>query len=186
MFGKKKQKEEPEIPSSSLADIAFLLLVFFLVTTTIDVDTGIGLVLPPPPDPTIQPPPIKERNLLKVLVNSQGQILMDERPASLPEVKQIVKDFVNNNGANPDLSESPEKAIISLKTDDKTPYEIYINMLDEVKGAYKELRDAAARQQLGIGYDEYLRRQAANDTKEDIFKAMFPQKISEAEPDRGA
>ena len=71
----KKKRPDPEIPGSSLADIAFLLLIFFLVTTTINVDTGIGLTLPPIPDENIDPPPIKERNLLNILVNAQGLVL---------------------------------------------------------------------------------------------------------------
>lgn len=179
----KKSRVEPEIPSSSLADIAFLLLIFFLVTTTIDVDTGIGLVLPPPPDPAENPPPVKERNMLKILVNAQGLILINEKPAAIGQVKDIVKSFVSNNGVDPNLSENPDKAIISLKTDRLTPYDIYINMLDEVKQGYFELRDQASRSQIGVSYSDYLARQKANETKEDLFKDMYPQKISEAEPE---
>lgn len=183
---KKKSRTEPEIPSSSLADIAFLLLIFFLVTTTIDVDTGIGLVLPPPPDPSVQPPPVRERNMLKILVNAQGMILINGTPAALGQVKEKVMQFVSNNGQDPTLSENPDKAIISLKTDRQTPYDIYINMLDEVKGAYHDLRDQECRRRMGISYDQYLMIQKEKDSKEDIFKDVYPQKISEAEPDQGA
>lgn len=189
MFGKKKKKINPEIPSSALADMAFLLLIFFLVTTTIDVDSGIGLVLPPPPDPNEKSESnIKERNMLKVLVNSAGLILMDEKPASISQVKQIVMDFVDNGNQpnpNPELSENPDKAIISLKTDRQTPYDVYIQMLDEVKAGYNELRDRKCRIKYGISYTEYLLRQKAADSKVDEFKDVYPQKVSEAEPDAG-
>ena len=179
MLLKKKKRDPAEIPSSSLADIAFLLLIFFLVTTTIDVDTGIGLVLPPPPDETIIPPPIKERNMLKILVNSQGLILMNEKPAALNEVKDIIKKYIDNNGVDPDFSESPNKAIVSLKTDKQTPYRMYIDVLDEIKGAYAELRNSASMSRYGVPFDKLDKE------KQEVIKPMYPQKISEAEPDKG-
>ena len=103
MLKKKRGREDADIPMSSLADIAFLLLIFFLVVTTIDVDTGIGLILPPMPDENVEPPPVKDRNLLNILVNAQGMVLIDEQPASISTVKEKIKEFVDNNGANPDF-----------------------------------------------------------------------------------
>lgn len=179
MLLKKKERDSAEIPSSSLADIAFLLLIFFLVTTTIDVDTGIGLVLPPPPDPSVEPPPIRERNILKILVNSQGLILINEKPAALTEVKETVMKFVDNNGVDPNFSDSPEKAIVSLKTDRQTPYRIYIDVLDEVKGAYADLRNAVSMARYGVAYNNLDKE------KQEDIKKLYPQKISEAEPDKG-
>ncbi len=179
MLLKKKKRDAAEIPSSSLADIAFLLLIFFLVTTTIDVDTGIGLVLPPPPDPTVEPPPIREKNILKILVNSQGLILMNEKPAALTEVKETIMKFVDNNGVDPNFSDSPEKAIVSLKTDKQTPYRIYIDVLDEVKGAYADLRNAVSMARYGVPFDKLDKE------RQDDVKKIYPQKISEAEPDKG-
>ena len=180
MFNKKREREEAEIPDASMADIAFLLLIFFLVTTTIDVDTGIGLVLPPPPDESQQPPPIKEKNLLKILVNSSGAILIEGEPSAIGEVKQKVMDFIDNNGVNPDLSDSPDKAIVSLKTDRQTPYSTYITMLDEVKGAYKDLRDQESRARFGKEFDNL------GDADKSVIKDVYPLKISEAEPDEGS
>ncbi|HKJ44376.1 MAG TPA: biopolymer transporter ExbD [Balneolales bacterium] len=180
MFLEKRTKEEPEIPSASLADIAFLLLIFFLVTTTIDIDTGIGLVLPPPPKPNQKPPPIKQRNMLKILVNQQGNILVNDKPASVNEIQQKAVNFIDNFGKDPHLSESPDKAVISLKTDRKTPYRIYIHVLDKVKGAYAELRNQRARQQYGQPFDKLP------SSKQKVIKKYFPEKISEAEPDKGA
>jgi biopolymer transport protein ExbD len=184
MFSKKRGREAAEIPSSSLADIAFLLLVFFLVVTTIDVDTGIGLVLPPPPDESEPPPPIRERNLLKVLVNAQGLILINERPAAVTEVRERVANFVDNaNRANDDnLAVSPQTAIVSIKTDRQTPYSIYITMLDEVRGAYKELRDTESMRRFGVNYDRYRASVSAAD---DEIRKAYPMNVSIAEPDPG-
>ena len=182
----KKKRPDPEIPGSSLADIAFLLLIFFLVTTTINVDTGIGLTLPPIPDENIEPPPIKERNLLNILVNAQGLVLLDETPSSITEVKQKVKDFITNcEPGNPcveNLSEDPTDAIISIKTDRQTPYNIYINMLDEVIGAYNELRDEKARALYGVPFSAL---EETSEQYQSIAKDVYPKKISIAEPDEG-
>jgi biopolymer transport protein ExbD len=185
MFTKKRGREAAEIPSSSLADIAFLLLVFFLVVTTIDVDTGIGLVLPPPPDESEPPPPIRERNLLKVLVNAQGLILINERPAAVAEVRERVANFVDNaNRANDEnLSVSPQTAIVSIKTDRQTPYSIYITMLDEVRGAYKELRDTESMRRFGVNYDRY--RASLASPSDDEIRRIYPMNVSIAEPDPG-
>lgn len=181
MFKKNKQREEPEIGGAGMADIAFLLLIFFLLVTTIDIDTGIGLQLPPAPEEDQEPPPIKERNLLNILVNSQGMVLMDEEPTPVSEVKTKVINFIDNNGQDPDLSESPDKAIVSIKTDRETPYRTYIDMLDEVMGAYKDLRDQAAQSQFGRSYDQLDDNSEAAQTIQDIY----PKKISIAEPDEG-
>jgi len=183
MFRKKKKRLEGEIPSSSLADMAFLLLIFFLIVTTIDSDTGIGMVLPPPPEEDVPPPPIRERNLLKILVNSQGLILINERPAAVHEVRQRVVAFVSNNGKDENLSVSPKAAIVSIKTDRQTPYRTYISMMDEVRGGYKELRDAEARSKFGLTYDQYKAR--IGSSGEDQIKEIYPMNVSIAEPDKG-
>jgi len=181
MIIKKKQRDDAEVPGSSLADIAFLLLIFFLLVTTIDIDTGIGLVLPPKPDTEEPPPPVKEKNLLKILVNAQGQILLDEETTPITEVKEKVIEFVDNFGENPELSDSPDKAIVSIKTDRKTPYRIYIDMLDEVMGAYADLREREARARFNKSFeqleDDSEQREAVTD--------KYPKKISIAEPDEG-
>ncbi len=180
MLDKKQRREEPEINGSSLADIAFLLLIFFLVVTTIDVDAGIGLVLPPIPD-DVEPPPVRERNLLNILVNAQGMVLLDEEPAAISEVRQRVKDFVDNPNNNPELSESPDDAIVSIKTDRRTPYNVYIDMLDEVMGAYAELRNQASQDRFGVPYSALEQ----NSVEEEEIKDMYPKRISIAEPDEG-
>jgi len=179
MLLKKRKREGAEINGSSMADIAFLLLIFFLVTTTINVDTGIGMVLPPPLDEEVDPPPIRERNLMNILVNAQGLILMDEQPVSINEVKDKLIEFIDNPTNNEELSISPEAAIVSLKTQRETPYNIYIDMLDEVMSAYKDLRDAASRSNYGVEYA----RLVENSPQQEQIKDMYPKKISIAEPD---
>tara|TARA_B100000575_G_C23140374_1_gene663473 strand:- start:2433 stop:2975 length:543 start_codon:yes stop_codon:yes gene_type:complete len=179
MILKKKKREGADINGSSMADIAFLLLIFFLVTTTINVDTGIGMVLPPPLDPEQEPPPIRERNLMKILVNSQGLVLMDEEPVSVSEVKDKLIEFISNPENNEELAISSDAAIVSLKTQRETPYSIYIDMLDEVMAAYKDLRDAASRSNYGVPYDALV----DDSPQQDQIREKYPKKISIAEPD---
>lgn len=167
--------KKPEINGSSMADIAFLLLIFFLVTTTINVDTGIGLVLPPASDE--EPPFIHERNLMNILVNTEGKVLMDDKLVEVGEIRSILKEFIDNRGVNPNLSDSPDKAIISLKTQRQTPYKVYIDMLDEVMGAYKELRDEASLNIYGKEYSE-LRNGSPEQRR---IKDMYAKKISIAD-----
>lgn len=178
MINKKRNNEVPEINGSSLADIAFLLLIFFLVVTTIDVDTGIGFMLPPIPDDT-EPPPIRERNLLNILVNERGVVLLDGEPSAIGMVRDKVKQFVDNNGVDPNLSDSPDDAVVSIKTSRQTPYEVYIDMLDEVVGAYNELRDEASRDRFGVPYSAL----EDNSERKAEINEMYPKRISTAEPD---
>lgn len=185
MLLKKRERVVAEVPQAGMADIAFLLLIFFLVVTTIDVDTGIGMQLPPPPDPDQEPPPIRERNLMNILVNAQGLILINEERASIQDVRRLVMDFVDNQNRaqDPNLAESPRQAIVSIKTDRQTPYEIYIGMLDEVIGAYRQLRDDATMREFGIPYRVYSNRVSREDN---VIREMYPQNISLAEPDPGS
>ncbi|MDR9416181.1 MAG: biopolymer transporter ExbD [Gracilimonas sp.] len=177
MLLKKRKREEPDINGSSMADIAFLLLIFFLVTTTINVDTGIGLVLPPPLEEDQEPPPIKERNLMNILVNAEGRILMDDEPKQLGEVKTTLIEFIKNPTNDPGLAETPDLAIVSVKTQRQAPYKVYVDMLDEVMGAYKDLRDEASRANYGVPYGA-LENESP---QQEQIKDMFPKKISIAE-----
>ncbi|RMF54306.1 MAG: biopolymer transporter ExbD, partial [Bacteroidetes bacterium] len=163
----------------SMADIAFLLLIFFLVTTTIDVDTGIGMVLPPKLE-DVEPPPVKERNMLKILVNEQGMVLLEDKPATVDIIREEVKKHVLNNGQDPNYSESPSKAVVSIKTARGTPYNAYIKVLDEVWMAYFEIWDAEARRRGYPDYEAYLEAigNGPNEIR-DTYKAQ----ISIAEPD---
>ncbi len=180
---KKRERTEAEIPTSSMADIAFLLLIFFLVTTTIDVDTGIVMQLPPPLEDEEPPPPIQERNLLKVLVNDEGQILVEDEPQNLASVRSQVIAHVTNNGRDPRYAVRPGLAIVSLKTTRATNYLDFINVLDEMQMAYKEIRDQEARNMGYSGYEDYVSRLEPD--APNLIQEKFKIKISLAEPDQG-
>lgn len=177
---KPRKKRDAEIPSSSMADIAFLLLIFFLVTTTINADKGIYMQLPPKLDDQV-PPEINQRNLLNVLVAADGQVLIDNEVTNVAAIRDIVKRHILNNGREPQLSVSPDKAVTSFKTKRGLPYETYIAVLDEIKSAYNDVRDDAARQEYGVTYGEYKAR--LDDETPDEIAERFPLKISLAEPD---
>lgn len=179
---KKKKRREAEIPTSSMADIAFLLLIFFLVTTTIDVDTGIGMVLPPKLEEDVEPPPIKERNVLKILVNEQGLVLVEDQPSAVQLIRDEVKKHVLNNGADPRYAEETSKALISIKTARQTPYDAYVGVLDEVWMAYFEMWDAEARSLGFPDYDTYVNSIEESDA-ENAIREKIKAAISIAEPD---
>lgn len=183
---KKRKRTDPEIPTASMADIAFLLLIFFLVTTTIDVDTGIGMVLPPRLDENVDPPPIKERNLLKILVNEQGQVLLEDLPSSVTLIRETVKKHVMNNGVDLMYSESPNRALISIKTARQTPYSAYVDVLDEVWMAYFEVWDIEARALGYPDYESYLATLSDDGEDENAIREKYKAQISIAEPDADA
>jgi biopolymer transport protein ExbD len=194
LLKKRSRDKEAEIPTASMADIAFLLLIFFLVTTTINVDTGIGMTLPPPLDPEQEPPPVKERNLLKVLVNAEGRVLLEEEETNTGAIQQAVVDHVRNYGQDPNLAENPSKAVISIKTDAQTPYRTYIEVLDEVWLGYREVWDTVARtrktpdgqQVLQRSYPSYQAyRNQLEEGEDNLIRDAIGANISIAEPDTG-
>ncbi len=194
LLKKRERSREAEIPTSSMADIAFLLLIFFLVTTTINVDTGIGMTLPPPLEDNVEPPPVKERNLLKILVNAEGQVLLEEEPTNMQAIREEVKTHVLNYGKDPNYAENPNKAVVSIKTDAQTPYRIYIDALDEVKLAYQEVWNGVAtsgklptgQQLLTRTYPSYQAYRASLEENQDnLIRENIKFNISIAEPDTG-
>jgi biopolymer transport protein ExbD len=130
----------PDIPNASMADIAFLMLVFFLVTTTVANDRGLAIQLPPPPEalPPDMDIKIQERNLFKIQVNSFDNVLVEGNPffGSPRELTEMIKEFVLNYGADPSSSDSPEKAIVSYKADRGTSHKKFIEILDAAQAAY--------------------------------------------------
>ena len=118
----KRRFKGSEIPTSSMADIAFLLLVFFLVTTTIDTDKGLGIILPPPGEIEIE---IRKENILNCLINSQGKVLLDDEPTMVNQIHNIVGQKLREN----------DKLIISVKTHPKTAYNDYVRVIDQLKMA---------------------------------------------------
>ena len=177
----RKRRGLQEINAGSMADIAFLLLIFFLVTTTMDVDTGIARKLPPMPEEEQPPPDILAKNIFQVRVGA-GDVMLFENEAgekvrgSVEKLREAAKMFIDNNGVNPNHSESPEKAIISLVNDRATSYKMYVMVQNELTGAYNDLRNEAALNQFGKRYIDL------NKKDKKIIRKMYPQKISEAEP----
>lgn len=182
-------KTPPEINAGSMADIAFLLLIFFLVTTTMDIDTGISRKLPPmPPEEELddKPPPIRQKNILTILVNAYDQILVEDKIVKVSDIRTAAIDFIDNNGdsscdycegaKNPKSSDNPRKAIISLQNDRGTSYDIYINIQNELVAAYAHLRNVYSKTHFGVTFSEL------NSDQEKEVKKSYPQKISEAEP----
>ncbi|MGB5819541.1 MAG: biopolymer transporter ExbD [Saonia sp.] len=195
----------PEVNAGSMADIAFLLLIFFLVTTTIETDAGLDRMLPPmePPDTDVV---IKQKNIFQVNINKNGQLLADEELIDLKELRKKAIAFLDNGGApsgSPDYcnyckgkrdassSDNPSKAIISLKNDRETPYGTYITVQNELVGAYNDLRDREAQRLFKRDFTDmeaaFLNPETPScvwdDLKEKVkrIQELFPQKLSEAE-----
>jgi biopolymer transport protein ExbD len=168
------KRSAPEINASSMADIAFLLLIFFLVTTTIDTDKGI---IPPwAPDQKQEDIDINKRNVLVVLVNAQDYLLVNGTYEKVANLRKRIKEFVDNRGQNPELSVSPQKAIVSLQNDRGTSYNMYIQVQNESKAAYRELREEYAQKKFGKPYEKLTEDQAKE------VRDEYPLKISEADP----
>lgn len=187
-------RREAEIPIASMADIAFLLLIFFLVTSTIDIDTGIGMTLPPPLEEEQEPPPVEDRNMLSILVNAEGQVLIEDEESSIQEIREELVRHVTNYGEDPDYSDSPDDAVISLKTDQDTPYTIYIDALDEMWMGYREVWEEVAttgqtpdgQTVLNETFEDYeAYRNSLGQNEKGPIREYIPANISIAEPDVG-
>jgi len=183
------RRELTEINAGSMADIAFLLLIFFLVTTTMDVDSGLSRKLPPIPEETTEKPPeIKERNVFIVLINSHNQLQVEGELMRIEELKESTKEFVKNPLNKPNLPEKEpkdipffgvyevSKGVVSLQNDMGTSYETYIAVQNELISAYNELRNELAKERFGKGFLD------CNEDQQKAIKKIYPQRISEAEP----
>ena len=195
----------PEVNAGSMADIAFLLLIFFLVTTTIDTDAGLDRMLPP-----IEPPEtdviIRQKNIFQVNINRDGQLMVDEELINIRDLRAKTIAFLDNVGAasgspdycdyckgerDPASSDSPSKAIVSLKNDRETKYATYITVQNELVGAYNELRNREAQRLYNRDFTdmeaEYLNPETPDNIREDLkdkvkrIQDLFPLKLSEAE-----
>ena len=184
----RSKKEIPEINAGSMADIAFLLLIFFLVTVTMDVDTGITRKLPPPVE-NEKSVDQKQRNIFEVLINSANQLLVEGKPGSILTLKEDAKTFFLNPNDDIDLPEKEmkqidlignvyvSKGVISLKNDRGTSYEIYIKVQNELTRAFQEMRDELSVEKFGTKYDKLAAE------KQEAIQSVIPMAISEAEPE---
>ncbi len=178
---KRIRRQVEEVNSSSMADIAFLLLIFFLVTTTILNEKGLNFILPAKKEKQEEIVKQKERNVYTVMLNSQNKLLVQNQPVEIEVLKEKTIEFLDNKGKKANLSESPDKAIISFKTDRGTDFKTYMDVLDALKSAYTELR----AQYVNLTPEEYLRLDPADPEDNVLMQhalAAYPQTLSEAEP----
>ncbi|MDO5035701.1 MAG: biopolymer transporter ExbD [Porphyromonas sp.] len=187
----KKKKKVPAINGSSTADISFIMLLFFLLTTSMGTDKGISRQLPPavPPDQEDVAIDVNRRNMLRVMVNNRGQILANGEEVSLDGLRYKVKEFVLNEQDKESLPVRTQETfdligtqwvtknhVISLTNNVDTKYEDYIAVQNELTRAYVELRDDAGRRFWGKGFEDLDIEQ------QEVLVKLYPQKISEANP----
>lgn len=202
------RRENPEINAGSMADIAFLLLIFFLVTTTMDVDSGISKKLSEKPPKDYVPPIIKEKNIFEVNINGNNELLVENEAMKLQDLKAAAIKFIDNGGGegkvengvstgpctyckgdkSPDSSDHPNKAIISVQTNRTTKYETYVQVQNELLKAYTELRNRLSMERYGMSFsaleDAYSNDKGNDELKNKVedIKIAYPQIISDAEP----
>lgn len=207
------KRAAPEVNAGSMADIAFLLLIFFLVTTTIEKDKGMLRSLPPIDETKVEPPIIKQKNLFTVLVSRDNQLLVEDELMEIKDLKEAAIEFLDNGGGTNAAGESctyckgkrdeassdhPDKAIISMKHDRETSYEKYIEVQNELVAAYNFLREREAKRLYKKYYPDaekvftaMLEEKEKNQFSKDevlnerieTIKKLYPLKLSEAEPD---
>jgi len=200
------KRSAPEVNAGSMADIAFLLLIFFLVTTTIEKDSGINRKLPPIQPPDQEPVILKQKNIFTVLINGKDQLLVEDELMELKDLRKAAVEFLDNGGdgsctyckGKKDIhsSDNPDKAIISLKNERETSYAAYISVQNELVGAYNDLRNRRAFEigpQKGFSGMNFVEMQKnhkdvrfiGNKTKLkeviDQIKIEIPQKLSEVQ-----
>lgn len=184
----RNKKKLPGLNASSMSDISFLLLTFFLLVSSINTDMGIQRRLPPPSDPNVKPPDIHRRNTFVVLVNKDDKLLFNNELGDITALKDRAKEFLSNPDNLPNLPEKQtrnipllgdvevSKGVISLQNDRGTSYEMYLMVQNELTAAVNELRDEMSKARFGRAYID-----ATQSQREAIDKAI-PIAISEAEP----
>ena len=198
------RRAAPEVNAGSMADIAFLLLIFFLVTTTIETDSGISRKLPPMQEEDVEPQIIKEKNIFEVIVNRNNELLVEDELMELGDLKEAAIAFLDNGGGvgeeacsycqgagDPASSDNPIKAVIMLVNDRQTEYGTYIAVTNELVAAYNELRNREAQRLYGKSFDEmeadyndvtYTGDKEQLKERIERIRDMWPQKLSEADP----
>ena len=184
------KKKVPAMNTSSTADIAFLLLCYFLMTTTMGSQTGLSRRLPPMPDPNqkVEDQKVNRRNIIVVKINSADRILAGSEPIDVSQLNHKIKEFLTNPNNDPNLPErevkdiegfgtyAVSKGVISLQNDRGTSYQAYIAVQNELVKAINELRDEFSLKNYGKKYDRL------DEDKQKIVRDCIPSNISEAEP----
>lgn len=202
------RRENPEINAGSMADIAFLLLIFFLVTTTMNVDSGVSKKLSEKPPADYVPPVIKEKNIFEVNINRNNELLVEGERMDIKDLREAAIAFIDNGGGvgkiengvasgpcnyckgerSESSSDHPNKAIISVQSDRLTEYGTYLSVQDQLLRAYSELRNRLSIAKYQIPFaelEEAYKDDKTNETlkkKVDFIKTSYPQIISDAEP----
>ena len=186
----KQKKKVPDLNAGSMADISFLLLIFFLVTTTMDVDSGITRRLPPPVENPEMDVKVKERNIMNVMINKYDKMLVNGKPGDITTLKEMTKQFIT---PNPNDEKAPEtevkeiellgnvlmsKGVVSLKNDRGTSYLMYISVQNELARAFNEMKDEMSMKYFGQHYADLT-----DQGKIDAINKAVPVRISEAEPE---
>ena len=184
------KKKVPEINGSSMADIAFIALIFFLMVTTMDKEEGISRLLPPipPEDQKMEDLKVNRRNIIQVKINSNDRLLAGSQPMDVSQLKDKIKEFMTNPYDDPNLPEKEvqdipglgpvpvSNGVISLQNDRGTTYQAYITVQNELIKAINELRDDFSMKTFGKKYSKL------SDEQQEMVRKAVPQKISEAEP----
>lgn len=198
------RRSSPEVNAGSMADIAFLLLIFFLVTTTIETDSGINRKLPPWQEEEVEPPVIKQKNIFQVIVNRNNELLVEDELMELSDLRQAAVEFLDNGGGvgqeacsycqgagDPSSSDNPVKAVIMLVNDRNTEYGTYIAVQNELVAAYNQLRNREAERLFNKSFTQmeadwnnpnYPGNKEVLKERLEQIRDMWPQKLSEAEP----
>lgn len=174
MFSKSKRKRDHQVEAGAMADIAFLLLIFFLVTTTILEENGLQVRLPAYLPAPVQP--LNDRNVLSVKINASNQLLVEQEQLEIEDLADLVKTFIVNPDRLPHFSTSPQRSVVALQHDRATAYTTYIAVYNELLFAYQEIWEAEAQKTYGRSYEELGTR------IQRIIRKAFPLVISESEP----
>ena len=203
------RRENPEINAGSMADIAFLLLIFFLVTTTMDVDSGVSKKLAEKPPVDFKPPIVKEKNIFEVSINRNNQLFVEGEIMELKDLKKAAMDFIDNGGGkgnpvgdqkegkecdyckgarDPESSDHPNKAVIAVESDRGTEYGTYVAVQNELLAAYTDLRNRLSQEKYGVSYTQ-LEEEFKTNKKDDSLrkkleniKDSYPQVITDIDP----
>ena len=185
----RQKKKVPDLNAGSMADISFLLLVFFLVTTTMDTDTGITRRLPPPIENPEMDVKVKERNIMNVMINKYDKLLVNGKPGDVATLKDLTKEFITphpNDEAAPEVEVKNielvgdvmlSKGVVSLQNDRGTSYVMYISVQNELARAFNEMKDEMSLKYFNQNYADLK-----DEDKINAINKIVPVRISEAEP----